>query len=227
MAAASTAAVLFGCVTVLVATRYGPVVRLDVRVDDALHRYALRHGTFVTAMKTVSALGTSHMWWIVFVALAAWQYYRRSLRLALFVLVTGVASSLLNTVVKSLVDRPRPQLAHPVATAAGSSFPSGHAQAAIVGCAIVLLVVLPVAHPRLRPWLLGAGALIALVIGFSRLALGVHFLSDVIGGYLLGVLWTLGLAMLFRVPGSARRQPPSGAPATARSPPISTRAGVP
>ncbi|MGI8880465.1 MAG: phosphatase PAP2 family protein [Jatrophihabitans sp.] len=190
-------AVLLGVVTALVVTRTGPVVRLDRWIEDTVHRYALRHDGFVTAMKAVSVVGTSHVWWVVFAGLAGWLLYRRSARLAAFVLVTSIASSALNTVVKGLVDRPRPTFAHPVATASGSSFPSGHAQAAIVGCGVVLAVVLPRVQRWIQVGLVAATVLITLTIGLSRIALGVHFPSDVVGGYLLGALWVLVLGAAF------------------------------
>lgn len=196
---AAVVAVLFGIVTALVATRTAPVVHLDRRTADAVHRYALQHDGFVTAMKAVSSADTSPVWLMVFACLAGWLLYRRSARRAAFVLVTGIASSAVNAVVKGLVDRPRPTFAQPVATAAGSSFPSGHAQAAIVGCGVVLAVVLPLVERGIQAWLVATATLITLTIGFSRVALGVHFLSDVVGGYLLGALWVLALGAAFRL----------------------------
>jgi undecaprenyl-diphosphatase len=118
--------------------------------------------------------------------------------LAIFVAVTAVGSSLLNNVVKLSVHRARPHLSDPVAVAAGKSFPSGHAQAAIVGYGILLAVFLPVIGRRWRPLAIAVAALLVLLIGFSRIALGVHYLSDVIGAYLIGTVWLIGMVTAFR-----------------------------
>jgi undecaprenyl-diphosphatase len=74
-------------------------------------------------------------WQIVLGLVVIWLLRRRLPRLALFVVITAAGSSLLNAVVKTAVHRLRPVLTDPVAHEPGLSFPSGHAQAAIVGYA--------------------------------------------------------------------------------------------
>jgi membrane-associated phospholipid phosphatase len=192
------AAVLFGVVALLVTAKSTPLLRLDRDTADGLHRFALRHRTFTTAMRAISDSGSSVVWWCVFALVIAWALYRRRPRLAIFVVVTGVGSSLLNNLIKLAVDRTRPHLLDPVAVAAGKSFPSGHSQAAIVGYGILLAVFLPVVPRRWRPWAMAVAALMVLLIGFSRIALGVHYLSDVVGAYLVGTVWLLGLVSACR-----------------------------
>jgi undecaprenyl-diphosphatase len=81
---------------------------------------------------------------------------------------------------------------HPIATGGGNSFPSGHALASVIVYGALLLVFAPAMSTRVRRIVTaGLGVLIAF-IGFTRLALGVHFLSDVLGAWSLGVAW-LGL----------------------------------
>jgi undecaprenyl-diphosphatase len=118
-------------------------------------------------------------------------------RLALFVVITGAGSSLLNTVVKSSVHRLRPVLTDPVAREPGLSFPSGHAQAALVGYGVLLLVFLPILHGVWRTVAVATAVFMVLAIGFSRIALGVHYLSDVIGGFILGAAWVAAMAAAF------------------------------
>jgi undecaprenyl-diphosphatase len=88
-------------------------------------------------------------------------------------------------------------LVNPFAIATGKSFPSGHTQSALVGYGILLLVFLPVIARRWRPVLAVAAAIVVLLIGFSRIALGVHYLSDVIGGLLVGSAWLLLMTAAF------------------------------
>jgi PAP2 superfamily len=118
-------------------------------------------------------------------------------RLALFVVITTAGSSLLNTVVKTAVHRLRPAVTHPVAHEPGPSFPSGHAQAAVVGYAVLLLVLLPILHGVWRRVAVTFAVLMVLAIGFSQIALGVHYLSDVVGGYVLGAAWVTAIAAVF------------------------------
>lgn len=190
-------AVPFGVLVVLVTRSSTPLLSLDRDTADDLHQIALNHPAFTAVMKGVSAVGSPLGWWIVLTPLFVWLLYRRLPRLAAFVAVTALGSGLLNGLIKSAVDRTRPQLVDPVARAAGKAFPSGHTQAATVGCGILVLVFLPTVTRRARLWLWAAAAGIIGLIGFSRIALGVHYLSDVIGGVLIGVAWLLAMTSAF------------------------------
>jgi membrane-associated phospholipid phosphatase len=190
-------AVPFGLLLFLVQDKWSPLARADAGARDDLHSYAVQNESFVSAMRVLSTLGSTSVWVAVFALVVAWLLWRRLPRLALFVLVTVAGSSLLNQVVKVAVDRSRPVLPNPVEHANGMSFPSGHAQAAIVGYAVLLLVFLPVVHGGWRR-MAGCGAvLLVLAIGFSRVALGVHYVSDVLAGYILGAAWVAAMTAAF------------------------------
>lgn len=190
-------AVPFAILVFLVRTSSPTLAHLDRDVANSLHRFAVAHSAFATTMRSISAAGSPVAWWIVLIPVFAWLLYRRLPRLAAFVAVTTIGSSLLNKAIKLTVDRARPHLSHAVASAAGKSFPSGHTQSAVVGCGVLVLVFAPVVRRRARPWLLAAAVLIVLLIGFSRVALGVHYFSDVIGAILIGLAWLLGMAAAF------------------------------
>jgi membrane-associated phospholipid phosphatase len=190
-------AVPFGLLLFLVQDKWSPLARADAGARDDLHSYAVQNESFVSAMRVLSTLGSTPAWVAVFALVVAWLLWRRLPRLALFVLVTVAGSSLLNQVVKVAVDRSRPVLPNPVEHANGMSFPSGHAQAAMVGYAVLLLVFLPVVHGGWRR-MAGCGAvLLVLAIGFSRVALGVHYVSDVLAGYILGAAWVAAMTAAF------------------------------
>lgn len=87
----------------------------------------------------------------------------------------------------------------PVASAPGNSFPSGHALGSMVVYGMLVLVFLPALRRRWRPWFIGLAAVIVAAVGFTRIALGVHYLSDVLGGWLLGVAWISVTAYAFRI----------------------------
>ena len=111
----------------------------------------------------------------------------------------GRVNPLLNELVKLVVHRSRPVVADPIVHANGASFPSGHAQAAMVGYAVLLLVFLPVLRGLARPAAVFVAVLMVAAIGFSRVALGVHFVSDVLAGYVLGAAWVASMVALFNL----------------------------
>jgi membrane-associated phospholipid phosphatase len=190
-------AVPFGLTLLLVEDKWAPLLRADSGARDSLHAYALTHAGFVDAMQLISDSGSAWAWGVILTVVVVWLLWRRLPRLALFVVVTAAGSSLLNTVVKTAVHRLRPVLTDPVGHATGLSFPSGHAQAAIVGYAVLLLVFLPILHGAWRRAAVAVAVLMVLAIGFSRVALGVHYLSDVVGGYVLGAAWVAAMAAAF------------------------------
>ncbi len=106
---------------------------------------------------------------------------------------------ILDPSLKVLVGRVRPVVESPVAHAPGNSFPSGHALGSMIVYGMLALVLLPGVRRKWRPLFLGLIGLIVALIGFSRIALGVHFLSDVLAGWLLGIAWISTTAYAFRV----------------------------
>jgi len=195
-------------ILLLVEDKWPPLVRVDAGARDRLHSFAVNHTGFVGAMQLISDSGSALAWVVVMTGAVAWLLWHRLPRLALFVAITAAGSSVLNTVVKSEVHRLRPVLTHPVAQETGSSFPSGHAQAAVVGYAVLLLVFLPILHGVWRRVAVVLALLMVLAIGFSRVALGVHYVSDVLGGYVLGTAWVAAMAAAFNALRVDRGRPP-------------------
>ena len=192
-------AVPFGLLLFLVEGKWPPLMEVDDGARDGLHAVALQHRWFVVAMETLSTVGR---WWVylpVFAVVAGWLLWRRQIRLAVFVAVTVGISPAINDLVKAVVHRTRPVLADPVAHENGASFPSGHAQAAVVGYAVLLLVFLPILHGALRRVAIGVAVVMVLGIGLSRVALGVHYVSDVLAGYVLGAAWVIAMIASFDV----------------------------
>jgi uncharacterized protein (TIGR03382 family) len=195
--ALTVVAVPFALLLFLVQDQWRPLLRVDRGARDDLHAFAVDHGGFVTVMKGLSTAGGTSTWFVVFALVAAWLVWRRRPRMAVFVVVTAAGSMLLNALVKRAVDRARPVLEDPVAHAGGLSFPSGHAQAAMVGYGTLLLVAWPYLGSAARIAAAALAALMIVAIGFSRVALGVHYVSDVLAGYVLGAAWLALMAAAF------------------------------
>ena len=140
-------------------------------------------------VKAVTWLGSNGVLWTVIGAATVILAIRRRWRLAVYLLVTGAGALVLDPILKSLVGRLRPVVAHPIAHGTGNSFPSGHSLGSIVCYGAMLLVFLPAARGRWRAVFITVIAALIALIGISRILLGVHYLSDVLGAWAVGITW--------------------------------------
>jgi undecaprenyl-diphosphatase len=174
---------------VLVLTRSPGLRRVDQRIEQSIHAYVVARPPLEEALRVGSVVLHPRVMWAVtgVTAIALW---RRGLRRhAVWAVITIAVGASIDTPLKELIARARPVFAEPVATAPGYSFPSGHAlNTMVVGAAAV---VLGWRATRRRPWpraaLLGAATALVLLTGFDRVGLGVHYTSDVVGGWLIGL----------------------------------------
>jgi len=175
----------------------GPLTRADGRVANTLNGWVHGRGGVVPTLKAISFLGRPPLLavWVLIAAVLLWRRSRR--RQAVFAAVTSLGGGIVDTLVKASVNRPRPVVDHPVASALGKSFPSGHAMSATVTYGALLVVLSPLLTPRWRRPAFVATVLLVLAVGCSRLLLGVHFVSDVVGGFVLGLAWLLAAVAVF------------------------------
>jgi undecaprenyl-diphosphatase len=183
------AAVVFTILLVLVRLQWPPLESADHGAASQLNSLIAGQPVLVTAVKAVTWLGSSGVLWAVIAAAVIILVLRRRWRLASYLLVTGAGALVLDPVLKSLVGRLRPVVAHPVAHGAGNSFPSGHALGSIVCYGAIFLVFLPAARGRWRTVFTATIGILIALIGISRILLGVHYLSDVVGAWAIGILW--------------------------------------
>ncbi len=189
----------FGLLLLLVRGRWSPLLNLDRGVAQSLNDLVAPHPAAVEALSVVSRLcGRPFMLWLVAVAVLLLVIRRRH-RLAVYMVVTGVGALLLDPSMKALVGRLRPVVDVPVAAAPGNSFPSGHALGSMVVYGALALVFLAAVPPRWRKLFLAVPITVVLAVGLTRVALGVHYLSDVLAGWLLGAAWLSVTAYAFRV----------------------------
>ncbi|MGC4766005.1 phosphatase PAP2 family protein [Micromonospora sp. DT46] len=193
------AGVGFGILLVLVRTRWSPLHDVDHGVAQWLNDLVAPHGPLVTVLNALTDLGgRAVIIWLVSVAVVG-LLIRKQGRLAVFLIVTGVGALVLDPALKTLVDRLRPEVDVPIGTYAGDSFPSGHALGSMVAYGALLLVFLPAMSRRWRKPAIALVALVVFLIGLTRIALGVHFVSDVLGAWLLGAAWLGVTAYAFRL----------------------------
>ena len=189
LATVIAAATGFGLLLLLVRSGWPPLTSLDHGIVDTLNHAVAGHRIVVTALTGITSLGArAILFWLVTVS-AAVMLIRRQYQLTVYMVATGLGALALDPTIKMLVGRLRPMVPAPVAMAPGYSFPSGHTLDSTVFYGVMLLVFLPIIPRQLRKLATGLTIALLVAIGFSRVALGVHYPSDVIGGWLLGVAW--------------------------------------
>ncbi len=177
--------------------RNGPLLRLDTSAARNLHDWVRQSDELVRQLKILTFFGSPVWFYLIVIPAIVWVWRKGHVRLAVFLVVTTLGGGVLDTIVKEAVGRARPSLVNPVDTAHGKSFPSGHAMSSTVVYGALLMVFLPVIGRRYRPVVLGGAVALVAAIGFTRLALGVHYISDVLGGFVLGLAWLAASAAAF------------------------------
>ncbi|MCX5401602.1 phosphatase PAP2 family protein [Streptomyces sp. NBC_00102] len=173
---------------VMVATGWAPLTDLDRAVAEGLHRRAVVRPGEVRVARVL----TDWVWdpWtaraLITVAVVA-LWWRGARLLAGWIAATMLFSTLLQQGIKAAVGRDRPRWQDPVDSAQYAAFPSGHAMSATVGCGLLLWLLW---RARTGTALRSAAVVVACVsvagVCFTRVYLGVHWLSDVVAGVLFG-----------------------------------------
>ena len=166
-------------------------------IDRSVSRALLdvRSAPLDFAVKTISSLGglTVVVALLAVLLLFVWHQCRA---LALTLLVATAVRPLLEWTLKEAVDRTRPDIAQLV-PGNGPSFPSGHVMAAVAAWGLLPPVVALVTGRRsVWWWSVGFSGAVIVLVGFSRIYLGVHWFSDVVGALLLGALYLLAVEWL-------------------------------
>lgn len=124
------------------------------------------------------------------VLLAGWFAVRRQWRFLAILLAAVLGETLLSHVLKELFDRPRPDIVPHLVHVSSKSFPSGHASsAAAIFLTIAALVAVRLPKRSARALVFASAGLLALFVGASRVYLGVHYPTDIVGGWSLGAAW--------------------------------------
>jgi len=169
------------------------------RWDRAVADWGSRNATLRSTrwLELVTDLGGTAYLVVTFVALGVYDYVRRrNVHVLLFLVAVLGGVVIVNNALKLLVDRERPDVDHLVG-AAGSSFPSGHSSAAAAAWCAVALVVSRSWPRRWRAVAAAAAALVACAVAASRALLGVHWLTDIVAGLIVGWAWFTVCALAF------------------------------
>jgi undecaprenyl-diphosphatase len=180
-------------------TREGPLVHVDTWAANHLHEIVRHSHLVVDLLQVLTFFGKPPFLALLCIGVSAFLLHRHRYHLVGFLLTSVIVGGLIDTWVKLAVSRERPSLENPIASAHGKSFPSGHAMSSTITYGALLLILLPLIPAARRRLAIVATAAWLLIIGFTRLALGVHYISDVLGGYALGAAWLVLTTAAFEI----------------------------
>ncbi len=145
------------------------------------------------AATDITALGGLAVVFLVTIFVVLWCLINRYRGNAVYLAVSVSSGVAVAMVLKALYDRPRPQLVRHMTITHTQSFPSGHAMtAAIVYLTLAVLVMQVTPRRSARLLLLTLAIMLTVLIGVSRVYLGVHYPTDVLAGWALGLVWAAG-----------------------------------
>lgn len=169
-----------------------PLVRYDRAIAGYLH--SLATPPLTTFFLVVSAFGSIEAVAFLGIVVAAFFAWRRQWFIFGTWLAAVAGSAVLNHLLKGLFARPRPFFEHPLLIETSYSFPSGHAmESLVVYGMLAYFAVLALRSWRARVGVVFGAALLVVLIGLSRMYLGVHYFSDVLAGYAAGGVWLSAL----------------------------------
>ena len=170
----------------------------DDTVSEVIHSY--RSPTLTPVFEFITHLGDRGAYFVAAIMVAAFFYFKYGRwKFTLQTILVLLLSSLSNVVLKKVINRERPSLEHLVAVST-LSYPSGHSMSAMAFYGFLIYLSFRFSGS----WWLKAAAFIGfggliLLIGISRIYLGVHYPSDVIAGFLGGLIWVTFCVVVFTV----------------------------
>ena len=146
---------------------------------------------FEEMVRDVTALGSYAFVIIIVTAATGYLLLMRKFGLALLLLAAEAGGMLFSTLLKELFDRPRPDLEH-AARVFTASFPSGHATlSAVTFLTLGALLTRVTADRKAKLYFMATAIVLTLLVGLSRLYLGVHYPSDILAGWCIGSAWAV------------------------------------
>ncbi|MBE7183105.1 MAG: phosphatase PAP2 family protein [Methylobacterium mesophilicum] len=162
---------------------------------------------FEEAVRDFTSLGSVTVLLTVVIIAILFMVFSGRPRGALFLFVAVAGGQFLNSWLKLLIDRPRPDIVPPAVEVFTLSFPSGHAMLAAVTYLTVGALLARVVEGRLlKGYVMGVAVVLSVLVGISRLYLGVHWPSDVLAGLCAGAAWAVLCWLVARAVLSRRKR---------------------
>jgi len=147
----------------------------------------------------ITALGSPVVLGLVVLIITGYLLLEQRIVTAMMVLATSITGELLNESLKLLFERPRPDVVPHLQSVVTASFPSGHAmQSAVIYLTLGALLARVVEGRLTRLYCIGIATFLTFIVGLSRVFLGVHYPTDVLGGWMLGFMWAAVTFLVMR-----------------------------
>lgn len=187
----------------------GDTHAFDMQLLQGAQALRAEHPWLAETMRDLSGLGSTVALTLFTLATVGYLVLVKARSTALLVALSVASGSIFVGLLKSAFGRLRPDAAFSELVVSGLSFPSGHtSMSAIVFLTLGTLIASTRARLGERAYILASAALLTLLVGVSRVALGVHWATDVLGGWAFGVAWAMAWLLLARQAARRRgRQP--------------------
>lgn len=170
---------------------------IDMRALLAAQTLRSHHPWVAEIMRDFSGLGSMVVLTLFVAAVAGYLWLLRQCTFAVLVVLSALSGNLLVSGMKVLFDRARPDASFAAFVVPSLSFPSGHASmSALVFLTVASLLASATGGLPIRLYLLGVAAAMTVLVGASRVVLGVHWLTDVLGGWVFGTAWAIAWLLL-------------------------------
>jgi undecaprenyl-diphosphatase len=177
----------------------GDTQRFDVYVLHVAQSLRASHPWLAGTMRDFSGLGSTVVLTLFTVATVGYLALFSARAMAFLVATSVISGAILVSVFKTAFGRLRPDAVFAELVTPGLSFPSGHASmSALVFLTIGALIAASRSRVKERIYILTTAALLALLVGVSRVLLGVHWATDVLGGWAFGAAWAIAWLVLAR-----------------------------
>jgi undecaprenyl-diphosphatase len=151
------------------------------------------------AVMHLSALGSGAVTGLLTLIAILFLLVAKKPRHAALLLVCALGTLVWMEVLKGIYERPRPTVVTHIDPPGGLSFPSGHSMiSAALYLTLAVLIARTLPERRLQRFTVAVGAMLALLVGLTRMYLGVHYPSDVLGGWTVGATWALACGVVAR-----------------------------
>jgi undecaprenyl-diphosphatase len=173
----------------------GETQAFDIRIIRALRSPAdpsrpVGPAWIENALLDLTAIGGSTVLGLMVLSVVGFLLLQTRYWTALFVTVTAMSGEVLNIAMKAAFNRPRPSIVPQLRAVFSTSFPSGHAMESAIVYLTLGAILMRVAESRLtKAYIMGIAMLLTMLVGVSRVYLGVHYPTDVIGGWIIGFVW--------------------------------------
>jgi undecaprenyl-diphosphatase len=151
------------------------------------------------SIKSITALGSTTILVLVLTALSGFLVLQKNYKSAALIFITSCVGVSLVVILKSTLDRPRPDVISHLVKVTSQSYPSGHTtMSAVVYLSLASMLAHIQDRKRIKIYSIGMAILLTFAVGMSRIYLGVHYPSDVLAGWALGLSWASFCWILFR-----------------------------